>query len=145
MGPRTTASRVVRTARAATLNRGHRLELAPLPPVDVRRRAAVPTVTRPLAGVQSLPSAQRSNRQPVWAPGGGLEPPSIRIQSPAFFQLNYPGTTFRLAKRSAVLGGAPPNDTSPRSRTRKKGVSYYDRDVRRLTPSRGREQPRVAA
>lgn len=27
------------------------------------------------------------------APGGGLEPPSIRIQSPAFFQLNYPGTT----------------------------------------------------
>ncbi len=26
------------------------------------------------------------------APGGGLEPPSIRIQSPAFFQLNYPGT-----------------------------------------------------
>jgi hypothetical protein len=36
----------------------------------------------------------RRTRQTVsleGAPGAGLEPASIRIQSPAFFQLNYPG------------------------------------------------------
>ncbi len=41
------------------------------------------------------------------APGAGLEPASIRIQSPAFFQLNYPGpatgSPYRRPNRSSHI------------------------------------------
>jgi hypothetical protein len=44
------------------------------------------------------------------APGAGLEPASIRIQSPAFFQLNYPGpVTHGLA---STVQAQRVNDTS---------------------------------
>src|ERR1700694_2699713 len=40
----------------------------------------------------------RISREQLGAPGGGLDPPSIRLQRPAFCQLNYPGKGFAAAR-----------------------------------------------